>query len=157
VPLVPGDLNEIFDAIVAGKHGVVDDLMQGIDGVGNTNFAHVDGAGGSIIQSTGACTLMWTLPCRRAGDRLREVRFSKFGNGTVDILDALVRRVSSPTVAATVESTGAINNVAAAWSETTIVVDPLATLLAGECFELRILVNATGLSITNIRTKWDHP
>jgi hypothetical protein len=155
-PLVPGDLNDIFDAIISGKHGVVEHVMQGIDGVGNTNFAYVDGAGGSVIQSTGAATLMWTLPCK-VGDRLREVRFSRFGDGAVDILNAHVRRVESPSAGTNLESTGAINNVAAAWNETTIVVDPMATLLTGESFELRILVNATGLLVTKIRTFWDRP
>ncbi len=148
--VVPADLDDIMDCIIAGKHG---DLVLTIPACAitlldaNSGF-HVDG----YVISTGAAA--WAVPLPLfTGTTIKSVVYARYGNSSADIVSGEVYKMTAAGVQSGLTAAGfAETNPTAAWADTTVAIAGGGyTLLAGETAYVRLAANATGLRLGNFR------
>lgn len=152
--IVPGDLDDIQDCIIGAKHGDVTMILSPVSVV----FFSGTGTYGQAptrAVSTSGCVMLREIPVLQ-GHRLKSVTFARKGDGAVDVTACDVVKTTAAGVDASVNPGGVtvtINNVAAAWNDTTIDVTD-TDVGAGESFSLQVQPNATGFQLGSIRVTY---
>jgi hypothetical protein len=154
VPVHPGDLNDLQDAVVDGKHGELELVLPGLwKSNGSTTLTYFTGPIRTEVTSNGAVFL--EIPTI-VGQRITSVQFSMRGDGAADVVAAEVWKTTAAGASASIGSHAAINNEPAAWSTKTIDVTD-TTLLTGESLCVQVAMNATGIALGNLRVFYSKP
>lgn len=156
-PVRANDLNAIQDAIIAGqRHGEKTLVLHPHKWVsqGASSGSLAVAPPGFLTSGAGSATMGIPL---HAGDRIKSVRFMRFGDGAVDVSAYGVFKLNAGNTAEVdLTGGGVINNVAAAWTETTInVTDTI--LAADESCRLIVSYNAAALRLGRVSVLYDHP
>jgi hypothetical protein len=105
---------------------------------------------------TSAGAISMALPLI-VGDRIKSVAFMRNGDGAVDLTAYTVYKLASNMSAeADLGGSGSVNNVAAAWNQTTVDVAD-TVIAAGESCRLELAYNATGFKAGHVALTFDHP
>lgn len=105
------------------------------------------------VVSSGAGNLYVPIPLR-ALDRMKSCVFSTFGNGASVISPANLKKIDPMGTVTTISSV--TTTPGAAWVDATIAMSP-ATLAAGECAFLEVIVTGTAVRVGTLRVGYDRP
>lgn len=157
VPVKSVDLNDLQDCVVGTKSGELVLNVSPTVGVVTSGTA-VFNVTPIRFSSTSGCIMLFPIPLRQ-GDRIKSLTFARKGDGVVDVTTCDVVKTTAAGASASINPGGmtvTINNVAAAWTDTTI--DVTDTFLgAGESLALYVQPNQTGFEVGSIRVTYDRP
>lgn len=118
---------------------------------GSTTYNTTTGA----INSTGAATIFFQIPLR-VGDRIKSVTYSMQGDGAADVTSVDVRTFVAATSTAASIGTTSHTNPAAGFADFTIDVTD-TTIAATMSTWIQFVINATGISLAQLRITYDRP
>lgn len=156
-----GDIEADGNLVAGGdvKHGDQVLVLSGNAWLPDVSGSSSRNATPMRTATTAACTLFLPIPLK-TGDRIKSIIFAKKGNGTAtgDITAGDVVKTSAAGADTTIVGAGfiPINNIANAWSDTTIDITD-TTLAAGETVTMTLTLNESGMSLGNVRVIFDRP
>lgn len=151
-PVKSADLNAIQDAIIGQKHGdVVMTIHPSLFTITTGGAYNANG----YVATSASGTMRCAVPMLE-GSRIKEVVFSRYGDGAADITAMNVQIYDSIGSLPTAIGSGTVTNPPASWADTTIGVTE-HQLAAGEALQIEFAWNASGIRIGNVRITYDRP
>lgn len=154
-PIIPADLNDLQDAVLEGWHAEIPLTLSAWGWQFSAGYTR-NAPEGYITSTGGAAVATMPIPVRN-GQRLKEIRFERYGDGAADIAITVYKTDMVNVGSATSIETGAVTNPPAAWATTTLDVDPDVVFAPGEGLTVELVANAANIRLGSLVAVFDRP